>query len=237
MNEPSVTINGKSMLNDFGLTLTGFEIGEPEPVQKFIAVPGRAMPIDATDAVYGKPTYGSRTITITLEGFENRTHFNQMLSRLSNLCHGRKVKVAFDSEPNAYWMGRASVQGTRLYHTVSQYTITMTAEPFKYFIIKPTGDYLWDDVNFEEDILQNFQCVAIPANKVTAVSVTAGDRPLTPTVTTTQAMQVTVKGKIYNTTKDEPLELPIVLYRETAAFSVTSTEAGTISITFRGESL
>lgn len=237
MIDLSVTINGKSMRDDFGLLLTGVEIGEPEPIQKFITVPGRAMPIDATDAVYGKPTYGSRTITITLEGFENRTRFNQMLSRLSNLCHSRKVKVTFDSEPNAYWMGRASVQGTRLYPTVSQYTITVTAEPFKYFIIKPAGDYLWDDVNFEEDILQNFQNVAIPANTATAVSVTAGDRPLTPTITTTQAMQVTVKGKIYSTTANEPLEIPVVLYRETVNFSVTSTVAGTISITFRGESL
>ena len=237
MTEPSVTINGKSMLNDFGLTLTGFEIGEPEAITHFISVPGRAMPIDATDVVYGKPTYGSRTITINLEGFETRAQFNQRLARLSNRFHNRKVKVTFDSDPNSYWMGRASVQGTRLYPTVSQYVITINAEPFKYYIQKPTGDYLWDDINFEQDILQNFQNITIPANAATEVSVIAGDRPLTPTVTTTKAMRVTAKGKIYSTTANEPLELPIVLYRETAAFSVTSTEAGTISITFRGESL
>ena len=195
------------------------------------------MPIDATDAVYGGVKYKSRQIGLTFAAEHSFQQFHQAYSRLANLWHGKKVKVSFDTDPNSYYMGRAAVSAEKTTKGVDQISVVITAEPFKYYVQKPTGDYLWDDINFEQDILQNFQNIAIPANTATEVSVTAGDRPLTPTVTTTKAMQVTAKGKIYSTTANEPLELPIVLYRETVSFSVTSTVAGTISITFRGESL
>lgn len=232
-----VIINGLHSWNDLGMILTNAEIGQPEPITHFIEVPGRSMPIDATDAVYGGIKYKSRQLSLTFAVEHSFQQFHQAYSRIANLWHGKKVKILFDTDSKSYYMGRAAVSAEKTTKGVDQISVVITAEPFKYYVQKPTGDYIWDDVNFEEDILQNFQNVAIPANKVTAVSVTAGDRPLTPTVTTTQAMQVTVKGKIYNTTKDEPLELPIVLYRETVSFSVSSATAGTISITFRGESL
>lgn len=232
-----VTINGLHSWNDLGMILTSTEIGQPEPITHFIEVPGRSMPIDATDSVYGGIKYKSRQISLIFAVEHSFQQFHQAYSRLANLWHGKKVKVSFDTDPNSYYMGRAAVSAEKTTKGVDQISIVITAEPFKYYIQKLTGDYLWDDINFEQDILQDFQNIAIPANTATAVSVTAGDRPLTPTITTTQDMQVTVKGKIYSTAKDEPLELPIVLYRETASFSVTSTVAGTISITFRGESL
>lgn len=232
-----VIINGLHSWNDLGMILTNAEIGQPEPITHFIEVPGRSMPIDATDAVYGGIKYKSRQISLTFAVEHSFQQFHQAYSRIANLWHGKKVKISFDTDPNSYYMGRAAVSAEKTTKGVDQISVAITAEPFKYYVQKPTGDYIWDDINFDQDILQNFQNVAIPANKVTAVSVTAGDRPLTPTIATTHAMQVTVKGKIYSTTANEPLELPIVLYRETAAFSVTSTVAGTISITFRGESL
>lgn len=232
-----VTINGLHSWDDLALILTSAEIGQPEPITHFIEVPGRPMPIDTTDAVYGGVKYKSRQISLAFAVEHSFQQFHQAYSRIANLWHGKKVKISFDTDPNSYYMGRATVSAEKTTKGVDQISVMITAEPFKYYIQKPTGDYLWDEINFEQDILQNFQNLAIPANTATEVSVTAGDRPLTPTITTTQAMQVTVKGKIYSTTKDEPLELPIVLYRETASFSVTSTVAGTISITFRGESL
>lgn len=232
-----VIINGLHSWNDLGMILTNAEIGQPEPITHFIEVPGRSMPIDATDAVYGGIKYKSRQMSLTFAVEHSFQQFHQAYSRIANLWHGKKVKISFDTDPNSYYMGRAAVSAEKTTKGVDQISVVITAEPFKYYVQKPTGDYIWDDINFDQDILQNFQNVSIPAGTATAVSVTAGDRPLTPTVTTTQAMQVTVKGKIYSTTANEPLELPIVLYRETAAFSVTSTVAGTISITFRGESL
>lgn len=232
-----VIINGLHSWNDLGMILTNAEIGQPEPITHFIEVPGRSMPIDATDAVYGGVKYKSRQISLTFAVEHSFQQFHQAYSRIANLWHGKKVKISLDTDPNSYYMGRAAVSAEKTAKGVDQISVVITAEPFKYYVQKPTGDYLWDDINFEQDILQNFQNITIPANAATEVSVIAGDRPLTPTVTTTKAMQVTVKGKIYSTAANEPLELPIVLYRETAAFSVTSTVAGTISITFRGESL
>lgn len=232
-----VTINGLHSWDDLALILTSAEIGQPEPITHFIEVPGRPMPIDATDAVYGGVKYKSRQISLTFAVEHSFQQFHQAYSRLANLWHGKKAKVSFDTDPNSYYMGRAAVSAEKTSKGLDQISVVITAEPFKYYIQKPTGDYLWDDINFEQDILQNFQNIAIPANTAAEVSVTAGDRPLTPTVTTTKAMQVTAKGKIYSTTANEPLELPIVLYRETVSFSVTSTVAGTISFTFRGESL
>lgn len=232
-----VTINGIRTYTDLKMILTNAVIGQPEPITHFIEVPGRSMPIDATDAVYGGVKYKSRQISLDFAVEHSFQQFHQAYSRIANLWHGKKVKILFDTDPNSYYMGRAAVSAEKTTQGVDQISVVITAEPFKYYVQKPTGDYLWDDINFEQDILQNFQNITIPANAATEVSVTAGDRPLTPTITTTQAMQVTVKGKIYSTAANEPLELPIVLYRETAAFSVTSTVAGTISITFRGESL
>lgn len=235
MNE--VTINGVRTYTDLKMYLTSAVIGQPEPITHFVSVPGRSMPIDATEAVYGGVKYQSRQISLEFAVEHSFEQFHQAYSRVANLWHGKRVRVSFSTDPTSYYMGRAAVSAKKTAKGCDQIYVVITAEPFKYYVQKPTGDYLWDDINFEQDILQNLQNISIPANTATTVSVTAGDRPLTPTVTTTQAMQLTVKGKIYSTDKNEPMEIPVVLYRETADISITSSVAGTISITFRGESL
>lgn len=232
-----VTINGKHSEKDLGMILTAVSIGQPEPKTHYVDVPGRAMPIDATEAVYGGVRYGNRTIALSFAVKHDFKQFHQAYSRLANLWHGRKVKVTFDSDPTSYYMGRAAVTASKTIKGIDQVDVTITAEPWKYYTVRPTGDYLWDDINFEQDILQNLSDIPISANVTKSVDVTAGDRPLTPTVTATKAMTVTAKGKVYQLAVGEPQEIPIVIYRETVVLAFQSTAAGSVSITFRGESL
>lgn len=232
-----VTINGKHSYNDLGMVLTSVYIGQPEVKTHYIDVPGRALPIDATEAVYGGVRYGNRTISLSFAVKHDFKQFHQAYSRLANLWHGRKVKVAFDTDPASYYMGRAVVAASKTIKGIDQVDVTITAEPWKYYTIRPTGDYLWDSLNFETDILQNLSDIQISANVMESVEVTAGDRPLTPTVTATKAMTVTAKGKTYQLQAGEPQEIPIVIYREAAVLAFQSTAAGSVSITFRGESL
>lgn len=236
MNEKSVTING-IRLSDLGFFLVSFDIASPEVNAHYVEVPGRDGALDATEAIFGKPTYKMRTIVINVDAYEMRDGFEQNRSRLAELFHGRNVDVCFDADPTAVWSGRADVQGTRAFKTVSQYIITVTAQPRKRFELSPTADYLWDEINFDRDVLTNLRSIPLSSGTSKAIVLGAGLYPLTLYAESTVALTVRLKGKSTSVPAGVKTAIPGELINETATVTLSASASGTVNLSLRGECL
>lgn len=231
-----VTFNGKHTLKDWGLHWQAYDVTAPVPITSYIDIPGRKTKLDATESLFGSVTYENRTLTFIFWKHVTWPQFVVLDSQIQNAIGGKKVKVITDIEKDKYWMGRVTVTGsmTADNYQLATWTMTVDAEPFKYFENTPDADWLWDPFSFVDGVIQNVRNIDISGSKTQAVIGTA--RPATPTVTATADMKVAVDGKTYDLKANEPRTLDaVVVYKTTKNFVFTGTGKATIS--FRGETL
>lgn len=116
-------------------TLTAWEFPEPEVEENLVPVPGRAQgPLDLSTALTdGKPSYGSRPLSVTLESSEgHRLAREARISEMVNKLHGRRVEIVLPDKPLHYAVGRLKVQ--TLYNDMAHASVqvTGTCEPWLY---------------------------------------------------------------------------------------------------------
>lgn len=236
-----VTINDFHTYKDFNLILTDCKIEEPSPITKYVDVPGRKNSLDATESLFGSVTYKNRKIKLSFTG-QSKTHqeWISTVSRIANKIHGQLCKVVLDADPSAFWMGRATVAAEKKYWPIDSLTITIDAEPFKYWTEAPDDEWLWDPFSFRDGVIQNLRNQKI--NGITTVTVRATTRPFVPVVTCTGRMtlRIPAKGDQPETNWILKAGIPkrldgVLLYD--GAYSFIFNGTGTATITFRGESL
>lgn len=119
-------------------TLSACEFPEPAPDTNLVAVPGRVKgPLDfSTVLTDGEPTYGSRSLNITLESSEgDRLDREARIRYLVNKLHGRRVEqIILPDDPLHYVAGRLTVK--RKYNDLAHGSVevTGTCEPWRYSI-------------------------------------------------------------------------------------------------------
>lgn len=220
---------------DWNLHFASLQIDEPDVQTYQLTVPGRDGILDLTESLFVRPAFLNRKITMNFwTEFDRDGHLQSVLM---NALHGKRMEFSLDVDPGCYWTGRMLVHVQKTCPAITEVVITADCEAYKRFSLRPTGNILWDDVNFDRDILENFENIEIPSNTAKKISVTAGENPLSPVVTTTKNMQVTVNGEAYNTVANTPLEIPVTLYRGVTVFSILSTTSGNVTFEFKGRSL
>lgn len=125
---------------DDGLwTLTGLEFSAPELLTYFVEVPGRkAGPLDLSTALTdGDPTYGSRTLTATLESSEG-TYLDreERISTMINWLDGWRLEIVLPDDPDHYIVGRVSVAKDFNDPAHAGITVTAVCEPWRYSFLE-----------------------------------------------------------------------------------------------------
>ncbi len=116
-------------------TLTGWEFS-PAPLEtNFVKVPGRRVgPLDmSTVLTDGDPTYGSRSLTVTLETSEgDRLEREARINTMVNWLDGWRLNIILPDDPLHYITGRVSVEP--LYNDLAHASVKVTAvcEPWRY---------------------------------------------------------------------------------------------------------
>lgn len=117
-----------------GWTLAGFNLAEPYPVTNLVSVPGRIKgDLDLSYALSDEPTYSSRDLLVTLElSVGDRNHRETIISELTNLFHGRRVKITPPDHPDHYAVGQLTV--TKLYSDNAHASVEIAGicEPWLY---------------------------------------------------------------------------------------------------------
>ena len=105
-----VTVNGVNLASTYGMLLTGYSVGVPEPLLKYIDVPGRPGKLDATLALNGKVNYDTRPVTAEFHVRDcDYPAFQTLLSTLLPLLNGTESRMEFSTDPGWYYKGRFSV--------------------------------------------------------------------------------------------------------------------------------
>lgn len=106
-------------------------MGSPRAKTSTVSVPGSDLTLDFTDA-FGGVHFNNRTITLTFLSLEpwDDSMLNDM--RLKNALHGRKMEIAFDDDPDWYWVGRIHVGEWMYDRRAGKITVTIDCDPYKY---------------------------------------------------------------------------------------------------------
>ena len=119
--------------------------------------------------------YKKRTITMELLCNAPKSKWPYIGSTIANAIHGKWLQCRFDEDPAWYWEGLWKVTPSRD-RLSSTFTITGTCNPFKRSVYDGTNDWLWDDFNFEYDIVRNYTDSPLKANEDVQVSITGAPR-------------------------------------------------------------
>lgn len=164
-------------LNDWRLYLKvgSPKIGEAEIEEYLVEVPGADNMLNLTNALDDKPHYKQRTITMELLCTAPKKLWPSLYSKLANAIHGKWAQCVFDDDLSWYWEGlwHVSLSKDRL---SSVFTITGTCNPFKRSIYDGSNDWLWDDFNFETDVIRSYTDIPLKANEDVTVSIVGAPR-------------------------------------------------------------
>lgn len=116
-------------------TLAAWAFPEPPAVENLVDIPGRYKgPLDLSTALTdGVPTYGARTLSITLESSEgDRLAREDRISSMVNQLHGQRVDFVLPDRPLHYGTGRLSIE--TLYNDMAHASVQVTGvcEPWLY---------------------------------------------------------------------------------------------------------
>lgn len=233
-----IEFNGKHSYRDFGITL-GVEknIGYPKKEKIKVKVPFSNMEYDFSE-LYGSQTYTNRTLTYTLNilgrhKINTTEKINLIETKISNwlMNSNGKQRLYDDSIPSYYYL--AEVEGGLNFDEFWNYgtlTVTFTAYPFMISDLEEGHD-IWDEINFELDVLQPIEFEINGIKSISLVNVSA--TTLSPTIETTSSMEIVKDGVIYNVTEGKTKSLDFTL--KIGENDLTITGNGTIKFLFYKE--
>lgn len=229
-----VKIGDKHTWADWGLRLTGYTIGMPEPQTKTIEVPGMSGVLDLTEALTGTISYNRRSLSFSFALFDsNYERWQSVYSEIANACHGQRKRIVLDTDPGYYYEGRCTVDAAKDNNRLSTLTITVDAEPFKHELSSTTEPWQWDSFNFLTGVIRDYGSISVSGSKT--LTVIGYSRPEVPTITCSAAMQLTLGGKTYSLPAGESVNSDILIPPGETALTITG--SGTVSILLKGDYL
>lgn len=131
-----VKFGEKHSIDDWDLLMTARNIGDAEPKENYIPIPGADGEKDITEA-FGEVKYNPRTLSPTFDMFQKPSDWLRIKDEITNYLHGKKLKIIYDTDPNYYYLGRCKVTNFSNNTTVGHIQIEATCEPYK-FKLNPT---------------------------------------------------------------------------------------------------
>lgn len=128
-----VKFGNKHSITDWDLLMTNRGIGDAEPIENYITIPGSNNELDLTEA-FGEVLYNPRILTPSFDMFQKPSDWLNLKDEITNYLHGKKMKIIYDTDPNYYYIGRCKVADFSNDFTVAHITIEAKCEPYKYKI-------------------------------------------------------------------------------------------------------
>lgn len=194
--------------NEWGLVLTGKEIKSPQPKVKQIDIEGSDGVIDLTD-FFGGVKYGNRSLSFTFKKSNiTQKEYMTLYSEVLQAIHGKQMQVILDDDSGFFYWGRVSVNQWKSNKNIGEVVIEVEAEPYKQEVT---------DTQFIQNV-----------NGTATITITNGQMPVVPTVTTTSSFTITFNGY----TATYPADSTKIPELELSAGTNRMTVKGTGTITF-----
>lgn len=128
-----VKFGNKHSINDWDLIMTSRGVGDAEPDERYVKIPGSNGEKDLTEA-FGKVKYLPRVLSPSFDMFQKPTDWMILKDEITNYLNGKKLKIIYDVDPNYYYLGRCKVTDFSNDYTVAHITIEAKCDPYKYKI-------------------------------------------------------------------------------------------------------
>ena len=117
---------------DFGLVLTGHDIGLPAAKTESVELQGADGTLDLSEA-FGRVLYGDRKLSFTFAKPDIQD-FRDIVSKVALMLNGKRMRIVLSWDDDWYYVGRVSVSKAKVSDSMAQFTVDVTAEPFKYAV-------------------------------------------------------------------------------------------------------
>lgn len=223
----------KHSYRDFDVTIKSKSIGSPKKNKIKETIPFMNGSYDFS-SIYGSQTYGERSIqyVFNIVG-QTKTHLNiKKIDFLNWLHKGGKEPLYDDSIPGYYFLAECEDDDFKENGNTGELTVSFTAYPFK---IRECyeGNNLWDDFNFELDVLQDTKFTVNGSSNVNIYNSSAID--IEPTIITSSNFEIIKDNKKYVVESGESKDYRFKLKKGNN--NITLKGNGTIEFRFRKEVL
>lgn len=224
---------------DWGLVIGNTDvIGEPKAEEIYVDIPGSDGFLDYTEVITGRRIFKEREIKMEVGGKRDKSEWDTFISEIRNAIHGALVKIVFDSDPMFYWTGRAYVNNFKRDRDIGSFEIALPkADPYKYYNIESTEDWLWDPFDFEVGVADDGSQITV--NGAKTYTIIHGGMPFVPTIIVhsigSDGLKMTCSGETYVLTKGINRFAEIVVGTKDVDLRFTGT--GQLSVRYRRGSL
>lgn len=224
-------------LDDWGLLLLSVEIPYPDPKTKTVELLGGDGVIDLTDAM-GGVKFSNRTLSF---GFvlldKNPRLWTEMVSKMRNYCHGKKMQIVMDTDPSHYWEGRCYVNSTKEDQIHSTVTVRVDAFPYKYDVLSSNDPWLWDPFSFVSGVIRTIDDITLTGADI-KIMIPAGNMPIVPIFYVSnigQNISVSYKSREFELEEGANRIPQIIIGVEETELIFSG--KGTVRVSYRGGSL
>lgn len=228
-----VVIDGIDLYSEYGLLLSSKTISPPSPKVITINVPGADGCIDLTEALNGEPKYNNRNISLTFTKIGKSSISLSTYRLVSNKFHGRICKIVFSDIPGYYYEGRISVKAFDAGGAIGEMKIECDAKPYALEVLDSTDDFIWDDFNFDTDVIRGYKNIEIDGEKT--IDVYGSRKTVCPDIIVSAAMDVEFEGITYHLQAGTNKVVNIIIGEGANEMKFIGT--GTVTIKFRGGAL
>lgn len=228
----TVTFGTKNSYDDFGLILTGKDIGFPEPKLEEVDVIGADGVIDLSEVLNDDIKYKTRKLQFTFTVLKGNKYWASTVADVANYLHGKKLRIQMDFDPAYYYTGRCKINSFKTSKRLCTITIDAECEPYRLDINGNSEKWLWDTFSFQNGFIR---VNAVTVNGSLQVNLQNQRKIVSPTFTCSTAMTVTFDGVTYNLPKGKTQVLGIRLQYGTNY--VTFKGNGTVKIEYQGGAL
>lgn len=225
-------IGEKHTYNDWKLGWVGVTIDFPEAKTYLVDLPGGNGSIDLTTALTGGDVkYKERNISLEFDlKDEDFVYWADIITDIADYLHGQRLKIILDIDTTFYYYGRLMLDTEKTDKAESKIVLSGSVDPYKYELYSSLEDWLWNDFNFENGIIREYEDLQV--NGSLELNIPGRRMPVVPVIECSDAMTVKYNGNTF--------ELPAGKAR---AFDInthdgdnilTFTGNGTVSIDYRG---
>ncbi len=196
MFEHGILIGEKHTYDDWDLVCTRIEISDPERKTYFVEIPGRDGVIDLSEALVGDVKYGNRELRMEfVRRQNNRTRWHLRSSDILDYCHGQRRKLILDSDRSYYYEGRLRAETEKDFKGVDCFTISVTADPYKYERYSSLEPWVWDTFCFEDGIIRDYKDLEV--NGSMTLLIPGRRKKIVPVIDCSVGMTLEYGGRTY----------------------------------------
>lgn len=200
---------------EWGLILSGKEIGSPEIKEHKVDIEGADGELDYTEA-FGGVKFGNRTLKFEFQKGDINTHdFLVLLSDIHSSLFGVRTTVSIDDDSEWYYQGRCRISDFTQNGRIAKLSVEVDAEPYK---LRKTATRQNKAVSGSAEIV-----------------LTNSRMPVVPTITTDAEMKFSFKGNTY-TAGAGTFRIPEIRL-EQGQNTITVTGTGNVIFEYREGSL